>query len=136
MKRLVLSLMLVTSMALTANMALAADEAQPPLLCAITEVIECNPLGECLVALPETVGLPDFIVVDLDKKLLLEATDAGVRSTKIDAISAVEGQVSFGGLETGRGWSAVLSNGHRALTATITDEQVGFVVFGACVAKP
>ena len=132
-----LYLLLILCGLLTPSVCLAAnDNNDSQLLCAITEVVECNALSECLEVLPETVGLPDFIMIDLDKKLLLEATDEGPRTTKIDAVTTAEGRIAFGGLDNGRGWSAVLSDENRVLSATITDELAGFVVFGACLPKP
>lgn len=106
------------------------------LLCALTEIVECDALGDCVGVLPEEVGLPNFVVIDLEQKKLLEARDEGLRSTKIDAISQAEGRVAFGGLDHGRGWSAVLSGENRFLSATVTGDGAGFVVFGSCINNP
>jgi len=104
-------------------------------LCALTEVIECDRLGECAERLPETIGLPDFVVIDLDAMELRSAGDGQVRTTKIGTSSVMEDKTILSGIEN-RGWSAVLSNGNTRLSATISDEQVGFVVFGACRVAP
>ena len=104
-------------------------------LCALTEVIECDRLGECAEQMPETIGLPDFIVIDLDQMELQTPSNEGVRKTKIGASLMIEGKTILSGIEQ-RGWSAVLSEGNTRLSATISDELVGFILFGVCRAEP
>ena len=57
-----------------------AASAEPNnLLCAITEVVECSPLGNCQALTAEDAGLPDFLVVDLAEKKIREATSTSLR---------------------------------------------------------
>jgi hypothetical protein len=102
------------------------------LLCAITEIVECDAQGECAQRAAEDVGLPDFVMIDLKEKVLTEATPAGGRVSSFNSSSSIEGQTVLSGVDGTRGWSAVLSNGNRRLSATVSDELVGFVVFGVC----
>lgn len=131
------SLALIFCLVPTTGVALAASEdMNNQLLCAITEVIECEAMGECIETLPANVGLPDFILIDLEKKQLSGFREEGARTTSIQKVASADGRTVFGGLDGGRGWSAVLSDGNRRLNATISDEQTGFVLFGACMPKP
>ena len=138
MSKLFLTQLLVVCVMLSANICLAAyDTSQnDKLLCAFTEVIECNALGECLEVLPENVGLPDFVLIDLTNKQLQELKSEGVRTSQIDVISNVDGKTILGGLENNHGWSAILSDENSFLSATISDELAGFVLFGTCLPKP
>jgi len=137
MTKRIVCLALIFCLVPISGVALAAtEEMNKQLLCAITEVIECDSLGECIETLPENIGLPDFILIDLDKKQLTGSREEGARTTRIDAVSEADGRVVFGGLDGGKGWSAVLSGGNRYLNATITVEQTGFVLFGACMPQP
>ena len=138
MSKFFLAQLLAVCVMLTANICLAADDTSQhdTLLCAFTEVIECNPLGECLEVLPENVGLPDFVVIDLSGKQLQEVKSEGVRTSMIDVISTADGVTILGGLENNHGWSAILSDQNSFLSATISDELAGFVLFGTCLPKP
>ncbi len=102
------------------------------LLCAITEVIECDPHSGCSELGAEDVGLPDFLVIDLEAKKILEATSVSLRESGFNTNSSVEGMTILSGVDGLRGWSAVLSANNTRLTASVSDELAGFVVFGSC----
>lgn len=110
----------------------AIVENNSQLLCAITEVIECNELGECAELTTEDAGLPDFVLIDLEAKKLLEARTDSIRETWFNTSSTPEGLTILSGVDGLRGWSAVLSANNTQLTASISDELAGFIVFGAC----
>lgn len=109
---------------------------QSPLLCAITEVVECRALGRCQELAPADVGLPDFLKIDLKTRKLFEATSVSLRESRFTTSTVVEGAVILNGLASLRGWSAVLSEDNTRLTASVSDEQAGFVVFGVCRVEP
>ena len=88
----------------------AADDNR--LLCAITEVVECDSLGECSKLEAEEVGLPDFLIVDLESKKIKEATTVSLRESSFASHSPVEGITILSGVDGMRGWSA-LSRGFR-----------------------
>ena len=106
------------------------------LLCAITEVVECDASGECTRLAAEDVGLPDFLKIDLEAKRIYEATSVSLRETRFKIVSTIDGLTILSGIEGLRGWSAVLSENNTRLNASITHEQAGFVVFGACRVEP
>jgi len=112
----------------------AADDNR--LLCAITEVVECDSLGECAKLEAEEVGLPDFLIVDLESKKIKEATTVSLRESSFASHSPVEGITILSGVDGMRGWSAVLSSENTRVTASVSDEEAGFIVFGHCRAEP
>jgi len=116
----------------TAGSLAASTSVSSPLLCAITEVVECNTLGECVNLEAEDAGLPDFLKIDLADGKLREATTTSLRETGFKANSPAEGVTVLSGVEGLRGWSAVLSDDNSRLSASISDELAGFVVFGVC----
>lgn len=135
--RLTLVLLVIMSLPLSAVFCQAAAAAEgSPLLCAITEVVECGGLGECAELAAEDVGLPDFFIIDLNAKKLREASTVSLRESSFAAHSPVEGVTILSGVDGLRGWSAVLSQDNTRLTASVSDEQAAFVVFGHCRAQP
>ncbi|MGW8312556.1 MAG: hypothetical protein ACWGOL_04910 [Desulfuromonadales bacterium] len=133
---LAVPLLSVIMLALSASVcpAQAADDNR--LLCAITEVVECDSLGECAKLEAEEVGLPDFLIVDLASKKIKEATTVSLRESSFAAHSPVEGITILSGVDGMRGWSAVLSSENTRVTASVSDEEAGFIVFGHCRVEP
>jgi hypothetical protein len=130
-------LLAVMLLPLSAVFCQAADAAaNNQLLCAITEVIECDALGKCAELSAEEVGLADFLTVDLDAKKVREATTVSLRESSFNTHSPVEGVTILSGVDGLRGWSAVLSAGNTRMTASVSDESAAFVLFGHCMATP
>jgi hypothetical protein len=130
-------LLAVILLPLCASFCLAATAAEENrLLCAITEVIECDSHGECTPLEAEEVGLPDFLIVDLESKKIMEATTVSLRESRFASHSPVEGLTILSGVDGMRGWSAVLSSENTRVTASVSDEEAGFIVFGHCRVEP
>lgn len=110
----------------------ASTASQGALLCAITETVECNAVGNCTSLSANDVGLPDFLLIDLAAGKVREATTVSLRETSFKVNPAVDGMTILSGVDGRRGWSAVLSDENTRLTASISDEEVGFVVFANC----
>jgi len=129
-------LMIVMILALPTALCQAADgNDKNRLLCALTEVVECSELGECLELAAEDVGLPDFLIIDLQTQKILEATSVSLRESSFNVKTTPEGMTILSGVDGLRGWSAVLSAKNTRLSASVSDESAGFVVFGACRAE-
>ena len=129
---------LLTILLLLSSVSCLAEEntGNAPLLCALTQVVECVPTGECSRLVAEDVGLPDFLKIDLQAKRVYEATSVSLRETGFEIVSSIDGLTILSGGEGSRGWSAVLSENNTRLSAGITHEQAGFVVFGNCRVEP
>ncbi|HYB42219.1 MAG TPA: hypothetical protein VEL75_10650 [Candidatus Methylomirabilis sp.] len=101
-----------------------------PLLCAPTTVSECTPDGACKRVSAEAVNLPQFLKIDVKaQKVYSEETGRASPSRNIEHLS---GQLILQGGQDGRGWTMTVSEETGRMSATITTEGEGFVVFGAC----
>ena len=119
------------------QLATAAFDGSSPLLCAAVEAIECSTSGECTAGTPESVNIPHFLNIDFKSKKV-EAVRHGkeTRNSAIRSLERVEGTLVMQGIEAGRGWSIAISEETGKLSASIVGNQIGFVVFGACIAAP
>jgi hypothetical protein len=102
------------------------------LLCAPIEIAECDVGGKCYSGSAEDVNLPQFIKVNLKEKMLSGVGASADRTTPIDVMQRENGRVVLHGGQNGRSWTAVISEQTGKLSATITEEGTGFVIFGAC----
>ena len=103
-----------------------------PLLCAVIQVVECAGGGECYPVQPEVANIPRFLKINFKKKTISATEDSGRKEvTKIKNIEHANGKVVLQGSENGRGWTMVISEETGKMSATVSDDQVGFVVFGA-----
>ena len=105
-----------------------------PLLCAAMTVQECDDTGECQRRTAMSVGLPPFIVIDVDKKLIHDPDQDG-KTSSLKHLEHLNGQLVLHGGEEGRGWSIVIKEDTGTMSAAVVGEQVGFVVFGACTPR-
>ena len=111
-----------------------------PLYCAIADVIECVPGGECQEVMPENVNLPNFLFINFKKKRITASKEGGVqRTSKIENRERVDGKLIVQGIEDGvegvkdgLGWSIAISESTGKMVVTGSGDQVGFVMFGAC----
>lgn len=131
---------------LSLPMAAAAGEfdGSKPLICSTTKVIECTPEGGCREVTPESVAVPQFLTVDLDKKTI-KATgkNDGDRKSVIRSVERLEGRLILQGSDEGIqdvrdsvGWSATLSEETGKFVVTASGDQVAFIVYGACTQLP
>jgi len=130
--RLILSLAITAVICLGADrVALAKFDGSVRLLCAPTEVVECEFGGKCVNGNAESVNLPQFVRVDFKEKMLSAVNDPS-KTTPIAYTERNNGRLIMHGGQNGRGWTIVISEETGKLSATISDEGVGFIVFGAC----
>jgi hypothetical protein len=102
-----------------------------PLLCALTEVQECEPGGACQRRPPEAVNLPAFLRIDVKAKRV-GADDASGRTAPIHDLAQVDGRLIMYGGQEGRSWSAVILGETGRLSAGVVNHEGGFLIFGAC----
>jgi hypothetical protein len=130
----------LTAICLTLGLGLVPyARADPPfdgsvaLICALIEVMDCAPAADCQRGAPESVNLPQFIKLNFTEQML-STTETAQRqqSTAIKAIQQFDSRMILQGVEDGRAWSIVIAKDTGKMSATVADDQVGFVVFGAC----
>jgi hypothetical protein len=115
-------------------LAAAAYDGSVPLLCAVIEVFDCQPGGDCQRGTAESVNLPQFVKVDVAEKTLSTPEQGERKSvTPITHVERVDGNMILQGVEGSRAWSMVIAKETGKISATVSDHQVGFVVFGACI---
>lgn len=103
-----------------------------PLLCAVIQIVECEAGGDCYPVQPEVANIPRFFKINFKKKTISATEESGIkRVTQIKNIEHANGNMILRGSENGRGWSMVISEKTGKMSATVSGDQVGFIVFGA-----
>jgi hypothetical protein len=106
-------------------------------LCSAVEATVCTADGICESGPPWDWRIPQFLIVDLDRKELSTTEASGEnRMTPILNLSREDGHIVLQGTQAGRAFSMVLQedNGHAAIA--IATDGVTISVFGACTPAP
>lgn len=107
------------------------------LLCSAVEATVCTADGICESGPPWDWQIPQFLIVDLERKELASTEASGEnRTTPILSLSRQDGHIVLQGVQAGRAFSMVLQeeNGHAAIA--IATDGVTISVFGACTPIP
>ena len=105
------------------------------LVCAVTVTHECLAMGGCLSGTAESIDIPQFVEIDFENKSIRSLAGVEpVRNTTIARSARADGKLVLQGMQRGRAWSLVLNEASGKIVLTATDDQFGFVVFGACMA--
>ena len=119
----------------------AADfDGSRPILCSVTTVIECTPAVDRTVS-AESVGLPQFIMIDAARKQIWPAVDREKKVTSvIKRVERLGGRLVLQGADEGIdkkreavSWTATIAENTGKFILTAAGEQAAFVVFGACL---
>ena len=103
-----------------------------PLLCAVIQIVECGVGGECYPVQPEIANIPRFLKINFKNKTISATEESGRKETsRIKNIERAKGNLILQGSENGRGWTIVISEETGKMSATVSDDRAGFVVFGA-----
>ncbi len=104
-----------------------------PLLCAVVQITECEDDGKCHPVTTEIAQIPRFLKINFEKKMISATEESGVKDVSvIKNVEHSDGRLILQGAENGRGWTLVISESTAEMSATVSDDKVGFVVFGAC----
>jgi hypothetical protein len=119
----------------------AADfDGSRPILCSVIKIIESTPAMDRVVN-AESIGMPQFLHVDVARKKIWPATDkGGKRVSEIKRVEHLDGMLILQGADAGvrdkrdgTGWSATISEATGRFTLTAAGEKTAFVIFGACL---
>jgi len=122
--------------------AVAADfDGSKPLLFSVISVTECAPEEGCTRVTPESVMLPQFLRIDFKAKRVTPAVEIqGRPGSEIKRMERIEGKLilqgaeeGIAGVRDGLGWTLSISEETGKAILTASGEEVGFVVFGACI---
>jgi hypothetical protein len=112
------------------QLAVAQYDGSLPLLCASSTVIECGTSGECQRGTVESANIPPFVKIDFEAKLLRAANSD--RTTAIKHLEHLDGRLILQGGQGGRGWSIVIAEDTGKMSVAVSEDQAGFIIFGAC----
>ena len=75
---------------------LAGDfDGSNPLICAVMDIVECQPGGKCQQVTAEDVGIPHFLKINFkEKKISATHPDGNKRSTEIENFEKTQNRVS------------------------------------------
>ena len=113
----------------------AGINANQQLLCSTIEAVECG-AGEddCFIGPATGVNMPHFVRIDIKNKEMKELRVDGVgRRTVIENIKDKEGELILQGADGDYAWSAGVQKATGKLVLTAAGDQVGFIIFGACI---
>jgi len=133
-KRCLMASGTVLTLAMTLAPAVQADDLSSAnrLLCASISATRCTVEG-CSTDRPVAWNIPQFIEIDLDRKLLKTTAASGQnRSTPIVTLLREKGQIFIQGIEGGRAFSFVIEEASGELNAAIATADGANVVFAAC----
>ena len=135
--------MLATVGAVVAVPGLAAAEfdGSRPLLCSTTEVLECTEDAACVVIPRQSVGVPQFLQVDVTAREIWDARlgrEAGQSAIALSEM--IDGKLILQGtdpgveqLRDGLGWTVTIDQTDGSYVLTAASADTGYVLFGACV---
>ena len=121
--------------------AIAGDfDGSKELLCAVMNMVECQPGGKCLNVTAEEVGIPNFLRIDFkEKKLSATFADGSKKISLVKNTEKIDGKVILQGAEDGiegvrdgLGWSMAIDEANGKMVLTASGDAVAFVMFGAC----
>ena len=130
-----IGIILVTFISLVPYHPASADsEESSALLCAVIEVFECSLESDCAEVTAESVNIPQFIRIDFDSMKLTSPEGSEVkRDSMINDVQKSNGSILLQGIGHGRAWSIAISEESGKMTGTVSEDEGGFVIFGACV---
>ena len=126
---------LVVAAALLASSSVMADDltGADRFICAATTAVICYDDGSCDTGSPMELNLPQFVEVDLGKKLLSTTKASGLnRSSPIASIKREADMIILQGYENGRAFSYVISEKTGEASAAIAADGRNVSAFGAC----
>ncbi len=133
MRTLIFTSLVICFLMMPYQLAAGQFDGSVPLLCAVVRVIDCGVEGDCEQITPEIANIPQFLRIDFKKKEITATKESGRKEkSEIKTLERVEGRIIMQGTGGSRGWTMVISEDTGKMSATASDEQSGFVVFGAC----
>jgi hypothetical protein len=113
------------------------------LLCACMRVIECGPDGNCTEVSAEEIGIPEFLKINFKQKTIsAPLMEKNQNPSRIENLERIDGKLILQGAEDGykevrdgAGWSMSISEETGKMVLTESGNQVGFVIFGACIPR-
>jgi hypothetical protein len=103
-----------------------------PLLCAAMTVTECEADGRCQRRSAENVNLPSLFRVDAKGMKVRNLETEKGRESPIQSVAHANGKLVVSGSDGERGWFLVIHEDTGKMSAVVSGDGEGFVVFGQC----
>ncbi len=103
-----------------------------PALCAVIEAVECGISGDCYGGTAENVNLAQFLRIHFKEKKIKAQRGTENISSDIKTFEKTDSKLIMQGIESGRAWGIVIAQDTGKMSATISTDDGGFIVFGAC----
>ncbi len=112
------------------------------LICSLAHVMQCEDGSDSCVRLrPNEVGAPDFLNLDFQAKTITTSNSAA--TSAMENVELIDGRLYVQGAEDGLeseidgfGWTMAITQDGGQLVLSGAAEGMGFVFFGACMARP
>lgn len=144
MKKILLTVLTFLCVSLALSVSHAGDfDGSKPLLFSVKTVLECAPNGESHIVTAEELEMPQFFIVDCKKMTISPFPPIpGRRDGVIKRLEHIDGKLILQGaddgiehIRDGVGWTAAISEETGRAVVTASGEDVGFVIFGACLPR-
>jgi hypothetical protein len=104
--------------------------------CAAVSVVACGDAHVCYHGLAKQFGLPEIMVVDVNKKLVRGTAESGYKQDSPIKHSETTGsQLVLQGVENGHGWSMAIDRTSGRMATVLSGELVSYMIFGTCTAE-
>jgi hypothetical protein len=103
------------------------------LMCAAINVVACVDSGNCRQGQAKHFDLPEFLLLDAQQQVVRGTDVSGVKEVSpVKNMETSGNQLILQGVEEGHGWVMSIHMESGDMSATVTGEEVSFIVFGAC----
>lgn len=103
------------------------------MICAATQAKICIENDKCYTAAPAELHMPDFVVIDTEKKTVSTTKVSGQnRSTTFASVKKNDGLIYMQGIEGDRAFSFVIGEATGHMTVTVLSDGFSVSVFGVC----
>jgi hypothetical protein len=130
----VLVMLSVVSMCVAPPLAGAAGkyDGSVPMICSAAAVTECLPGRRCEARTADNVNLPSIFKVDTKAMKIRNLEAEKGRESPIRNVDHANGALVLQGSDADRGWTVVIHEETGKMSASVTADGEGFVVFGQC----
>jgi len=108
----------------------ATTDGMAQLLCAPAIILECGADGTCARTTHEVANLPPFVKVN-PKGNVISTMDES-RTSPIKHLDRLKDRIIVHGGDGARTWIVVISEVTGKMSAAVSAEEHGFLIFGAC----
>ena len=103
------------------------------IVCATLDVVACVDGEACVQGRASTFDLPEFVILDTQKKVIRAAYESGHKGTSpIKTIERSGEHLILQGIEKSRGWNIAVNTKSGDMSGALAGEGVSFLIFGNC----